>query len=71
MKTVFTTGEVAKICKVGLRTIQKWFDSGRLRGYREPLSQDRRVPRECLRRFLVDHGLPTDELDAEEATPTP
>src|SRR5262249_14744586 len=36
MKKVFTTGQVAKICKVAPRTVSKWFDSGRLRGYRIP-----------------------------------
>ena len=44
MKTIFTTGQVAKICKVAPRTVSKWFDSGRLRGYRIPGSQDRRIP---------------------------
>jgi excisionase family DNA binding protein len=43
---VFTTGQVAKICKVAPRTVSKWFDSGRLKGYRIPGSQDRRIPRE-------------------------
>ena len=33
---VFTTGQVAKICKVAPRTVSKWFDSGRLKGYRIP-----------------------------------
>ena len=42
MKKVFTTGQVAKICKVAPRTVSKWFDTGRLRGYRIPGSQDRR-----------------------------
>ena len=41
MKKVFTTGQVAKICKVAPRTVSKWFDSGRLKGYRIPGSQDR------------------------------
>ena len=52
MKKVFTTGQVAKICKVAPRTVSKWFDSGRLKGYRIPGSQDRRIPREQLIRFL-------------------
>ena len=58
MKKVFTTGQVAKICKVAPRTVSKWFDSGRLRGYRIPGSQDRRIPREHLLRFLKEHGMP-------------
>jgi excisionase family DNA binding protein len=57
MKTIFTTSEVAKLCKVAPRTVSKWFDSGRLRGYRIPGSQDRRIPREHLIRFLTEHGM--------------
>ena len=55
---VFTTGQVAKICKVAPRTVSKWFDSGRLKGYRIPGSQDRRIPREYLIKFLKEHGMP-------------
>ncbi|MFO1019536.1 MAG: helix-turn-helix domain-containing protein [Planctomycetales bacterium] len=65
MKTIFTTGQVAKICKVAPRTVSKWFDSGRLRGYRIPGSQDRRIPREHLVRFLKEHGMPLGELEDE------
>jgi excisionase family DNA binding protein len=66
MKAVFTTGQVAKICKVATRTVSKWFDSGRLRGYRIPCSQDRRIPRKHLIQFLKEHGLPLWELGHEE-----
>ncbi|MDO4586454.1 MAG: helix-turn-helix domain-containing protein [Planctomycetia bacterium] len=62
---VFTTGQVAKICKVAPRTVSKWFDSGRLKGYRIPGSQDRRIPREYLVRFLKEHGMPLGELENE------
>lgn len=65
MKKVFTTGQVAKICKVAPRTVSKWFDSGRLRGYRIPGSQDRRIPREHLIRFLKEHSMPLGELEEE------
>jgi excisionase family DNA binding protein len=65
MKKVFTTGQVAKICKVAPRTVSKWFDSGRLKGYRIPGSQDRRIPREQLIRFLKEHGMPLGELEDE------
>ena len=65
MKKVFTTGQVAKICKVAPRTVSKWFDSGRLKGYRIPGSQDRRIPREYLIRFLKEHGMPLGELEDE------
>src|SRR4029450_11139966 len=62
---VFTTGQVAKICKVAPRTVSKWFDSGRLVGYRIPGSQDRRIPREHLIRFLKEHQMPLGDLEEE------
>lgn len=63
MKMIFTTGQVAKICKVAPRTVSKWFDSGRLRGYWIPGSQDRRIPREHLIRFMKEMGFPLGELE--------
>lgn len=68
MKKVFTTGQVAKICKVAPRTVSKWFDSGRLVGYRIPGSQDRRIPREHLIRFLKEHQMPLGDLEEEAYT---
>lgn len=68
VKKVFTTGQVAKLCDVAPRTVSKWFDSGRLKGYRIPLSQDRRIPRENLIQFLKDNHMPLGELETE-ATP--
>ena len=58
---IYTTGQVAKLCKVAPRTVSKWFDSGRLKGYRLPGSQDRRIPREELYNFLTEHGMPIPE----------
>ncbi len=68
MRKVFTTGQVAKVCKVAPRTVSKWFDSGRLRGYRIPGSEDRRIPREHLIKFLREHGMPLGELDGASHT---
>lgn len=62
MKRVFTTGQVADICMVAPRTVAKWFDSGRLRGYQIPGGGDRRVPRDILIRFLREHGIPAGRL---------
>ena len=59
---VFTTGQVSKICQVAPRTVSKWFDSGRLQGYRIPGSNDRRVPRENLVVFMKEHGIPLGPL---------
>src|SRR5262245_27796753 len=62
MKTVFTTGEAAKICKVSQQTIIRCFDNGQLKGFRVPGSRFRRIPREALYKFMRDNGIPTDAL---------
>jgi two-component system response regulator RpaA len=64
MKTVFTTGEAAKICKVSQQTIIRCFDSGQLKGFRVPGSRFRRIPRESLYRFMKENGIPTDALES-------
>jgi excisionase family DNA binding protein len=64
MKTVFTTGEAAKICKVSQRTIIRCFDNGQLKGFRVPGSRFRRIPREALYKFMKDNGIPTDALES-------
>lgn len=64
MKTVFTTGEAAKICKVSQQTIIRCFDSGQLKGFRVPGSRFRRIPRDQLFSFMRDNGIPTDALDS-------
>jgi excisionase family DNA binding protein len=63
-KDVLTTGEVARICNVAPRTVSKWFDSGKLRGYRIPGSKDRRIPLQQLIRFMRAHGMPLDGLNS-------
>jgi len=64
MKTVFTTGEAAKICKVSQQTIIRCFDSGQLKGFRVPGSRFRRIPRDQLFSFMKDNGIPTDALES-------
>jgi two-component system response regulator RpaA len=66
-RSVFTTGEVAKMCKVAPRTVSKWVDSGRLRGYRIPGSPDPLVPRNDLSEFLKQHGMSLADLDRDGA----
>jgi two-component system, OmpR family, response regulator RpaA len=68
MKTVFTTGEAAKICKVSQQTIIRCFDSGQLKGFRVPGSRFRRIPREALYRFMKENGIPTDALESGRRT---
>jgi len=63
-KTVFTTGEAARICKVSQQTIIRCFDNGTLKGFRVPGSRFRRIPRDQLFQFMKDNGIPTDALES-------
>jgi hypothetical protein len=60
----FTTGQVAKMCRVAMRTVAKWTDGGKLQCHRVPLSQNRRIPRDGLIAFLRKYNFPVPpELD--------
>jgi len=63
-KSVFSTGEVAQICKVSQQTVIRCFDSGRLNGFRVPGSRFRRITREGLIQFMKENGIPLDQLDS-------
>ena len=55
---IYTTGEVAIVCRVAPRTVTKWFESGKLKGYQLPGSRDRRIPESRLLEFMTQHGIP-------------
>ncbi len=61
-RRIFTTGQVAKLCGVAPRTAAKWFDTGLLKGYRIPHSQDRRIPRESILAFMRKYGFGMEGL---------
>lgn len=63
-KQVFTTGEVAQICKVSQQTVIRCFDSSKLKGFRVPGSRFRRIPRESLISFMKENQIPLDQLES-------
>ena len=63
-KNVYTTGEVAQICRVSQQTVIRCFDSGRLKGFRVPGSRFRRIPRDALVQFMKENGIPLDNLES-------
>ncbi len=55
---ILTTSQVAAICRVAPRTVQKWIDADLMPGsYRIPHSKDRRVPADALRDFMVNNHM--------------
>jgi excisionase family DNA binding protein len=63
---VFTTGEVAEICRLSQQTIIRCFDNGQLGGFRVPGSKFRRIPRDRLLKFMKEHGIPLDTLESDK-----
>lgn len=64
---VYTTGQVARICRVSPKTVKKWFDTDKLGGYRIPSSGDRRVTRDALLSFMKEYSFPTDLIEEDRA----
>ena len=71
---IYTTGEVASICGVSLRTVINWIQRGRLDAYKLPGTRgDNRITDVNLRLFCEKNGLPMPteltlpELESTEA----
>ena len=62
-KAVFTTGEVARICKMNVMTVNRRFDDGTLKGYKLPKSGVRRVPYKELLTFMKSFDIPLEFLN--------
>ena len=58
-----STGDVAKYCGVCRRTVVAWIDLERLVGYRVPHSDHRRVARDDLKAFMLEHDYPPDMIE--------
>ncbi|MBC8481051.1 MAG: hypothetical protein H8D47_00085 [Planctomycetes bacterium] len=65
-KNVLTTGDISKICHVAPRTVAKWFDRGKLKGYLIPCSKDRRIPLRELKKFMIENNIPLDSFPAND-----
>ena len=65
MKKIYTTGEVAKILGLNINTIIKWFDDGKIKGFKLPGSNERRIPAKALVEFMKTNEIPLDFLEKE------
>ncbi len=64
MQELFTTGDVANICKVSQQTIIRCFDAGKIEGFRIPGSKFRRIPRQKLIKFMKENNVPLENLES-------
>lgn len=58
MREVLTTGEIAELCGVNLRTVLRWIERGLLDAYKLPGRGDHRVLIGEVRRFMRDNDIP-------------
>lgn len=58
---ILTTAKAAEIAGVSLQTMIRWVDRGTVPGFRIPGSTHRRVVRDGLIKFLLDHKMPIGE----------
>ncbi|MGA1979907.1 MAG: response regulator [Sedimentisphaerales bacterium] len=64
MKELFTTGDVADICRISQQTVIRCFDAGRIEGFRVPGSKFRRIPRQKLIKFMKENDIPLDNIES-------
>lgn len=53
-----TTGEIAKFCGVTLRTVIRWLEAGKLKGFKLPGRGNNRVLVDDFINFLKQHSMP-------------
>lgn len=56
-KDLFTTHDIAKLCKVNGSTVKNWINDGKLQAYKTP-GGHRRINREDLIQFLEKYEMP-------------
>ncbi|MCF7855890.1 MAG: response regulator [Candidatus Pacebacteria bacterium] len=69
MKKSLSTGQLAKYCGVGHRTVLRWIKVGYLDAFQLPGRGDNRVPVEECVRFMKEHGIPIPEEFKEAVKP--
>jgi two-component system response regulator VicR len=69
MKTL-SSGEIASYCDVNLRTVIRWIESGKLKGFKLPGRGNNRVLVDDFIEFLNDHGMPIPEALMSDAAPS-
>jgi two-component system response regulator RpaA len=65
MKSILTTGEIARLTQVAPRTVSMWIVKGLLTAYRLPHPKGQgahRITRDEFTRFVKEHGFPVSSV---------
>ena len=60
-KRVLTSGDVARYCGVHFRTVIRWIEKGRLKGYKLPGRGNNRIDEDDFIAFLRENSMPIPE----------
>ena len=66
MKDVFTTTQVAKICRASRVTVNRWLNNGNLSGYKPTPNSNWRITKNELLRFMITNKIPVDLLKSNK-----
>ncbi|MBX4198593.1 hypothetical protein KW782_04695 [Candidatus Parcubacteria bacterium] len=61
-ESIWSTTQVANLCRVAPRTVSKWFDNGHLKGFVIPGSKERRIPFANVVEFIKANKMPIEWL---------
>lgn len=62
--SVYTTGKIARLCSVSIRTVARWIESNDLKAYRLPGdATEYRVAQQDLLKFLKKFDLPYEHIE--------
>jgi len=64
-KDIFSTTEVAKICRVSRMTVNRWLREGNLKGYKSTPKSNWRVTKKELIKFMFSNNIPMDLLKTD------
>jgi len=64
---IYTTGKIAKLCSVSIRTVARWIETENLKAFRLPgESTEYRVTKTDFLSFLKDNGMPFEHIEGEK-----
>jgi two-component system response regulator RpaA len=63
---IHSTKQAAELLNTTPREVTRWCDSGRLKSYRLPGTQSRRIPHEFLTKFAAENGLSVRSQEGQE-----
>ena len=66
LKDIFTTTEIANICRVSRMTVNRWLKEGDLMGYKSTPKSNWRITKKDLKKFMQFNNIPMNLLKTDK-----